>query len=105
LTPRFPARLALFFNFMVSSYGETAIASGVPRRMSWKTTTVTGSVRQFARRGEGAGSGGIVEACRGLTRHRREHGQGDRSGRGYERSEAVHWASMRVAHGWTTEDG
>ena len=32
LTPRFPARLALFLDFMVTSYGEASIASGVPRR-------------------------------------------------------------------------
>ena len=33
LTPRLAARLALFVNFIAASYGEAAIASGVPRRM------------------------------------------------------------------------
>ena len=33
LTPRLPARLALFLNFIAASYGEVAIASDVPRRM------------------------------------------------------------------------
>ena len=67
LIPRFPARLALLFNFMVASFGEAAIASGVPRRMRLENHNRHRLGAAICPKRDGAGSGGRARPCRRLT--------------------------------------